>query len=350
MSKTLNQLPFVFDAWYVAALSSEIGPQLLGRSYLGVPIVLYRTTAGEPIALLDACAHRQFPLSRSTLVGDEIRCGYHGFTFDEDGTCVHIPSCEKIPQSARVRKYPLVERHGMVWIWLGETESVDHTMLPELRWLDTDNKVSYYVHLKANYQLLIENLLDFSHVPFVHHDQQGHPELARVVPEAEMNESMVISTRTMHNSPTPPLWADVMQLPLGGPMDHEQRFEFRAPSSVCIRQSVWAPNAPSRKYPFTTSHFMTPDGEGATHYWSWVSLEWEGVSADTLARMDRGASEVAEQDVFALEAQQALHAQLQRQAIRPVIVSVPFDRGSLLSRQAISRLVGQEQARQAPDK
>ncbi len=337
---------YIFDAWYVIAASSECSRELLGRSALGIPVVIYRSEGGKPLALLDACAHRQFPLSRSRLIGDKIQCAYHGFTFNHEGSCVHIPSSERIPPSARVRKFPVVERYDMLWIWMGDTERADPALIPACPWLDLDNKVSYYVQLKAHYQLLIENLLDFSHVPYVHHDQQGHPELARIVPRARANDDTVISTRVMHGSSTPPLWSEVMQLPLGAPMDHEQRFEFHAPSAVCIRQLVWNPDTPEVRYPFTTSHFMTPDGNGATHYWSWVSLEWDHVAPATLQRMDRGAREVANQDVVTLEAQQLMHEQLQRNAVETSTVSVPFDGGSLLSRQVLARMAERERSEQ----
>ncbi|MCK9509038.1 MAG: aromatic ring-hydroxylating dioxygenase subunit alpha [Pigmentiphaga sp.] len=330
---------FASNAWYVAARAEELGEALLARSIIGLPVVLYRKADGSPCALLDACAHRLYPLSKGFREGDEIRCSYHGFKFDPLGQCTHIPSSEHIPEQAKVRSFPLVERYDMAWIWMGDPELADPSLIPDCHWLNTGNKVFYYVHLQADYQLLIENLLDFSHVPFVHADQQGHPELARVVPETEMAGRTVVSKRLMRGSITPSLWADVMGLRQGQPMDHDQVFIFNAPSSVCIRQKIWASGAEDAAYPFSTSHFMTPDGDGATHYWSWVSLEWNGVSPASLERMDVGAREVAQQDVVALQAQQRTQDQLRRHGERPVIVSVPFDRGSLLSRRAIASLL-----------
>lgn len=329
---------YVSNAWYVAARSAELGETLLARSIIGLPVVLYRKNDGSACALLDACAHRLYPLSKGFREGDDIRCSYHGFKFNPFGECTHIPSSEHIPEQAKVRTFPLVERHDMAWIWMGDPTQADPALIPDCPWLDTSNKVFYYVHLQADYQLLIENLLDFSHVPFVHHDQQGHPELARVVPETDMDGRTVTSKRQMRGSITPSLWADVMGLTQGQPMDHDQLFVFKAPSSVCIRQQIWASDRPDTVFPFSTSHFMTPDGDGATHYWSWVSLEWDEVSPTALARMDVGAREVAQQDVVALQAQQTIQDQLKRHGERPVIVSVPFDRGALLSRRAIASM------------
>jgi phenylpropionate dioxygenase-like ring-hydroxylating dioxygenase large terminal subunit len=66
--------------WYVAAYGSEIGDELFARTICNEPLVLYRTSSGEVVALADRCVHRRFPLSQSTRVGDSIVCGYHGFT------------------------------------------------------------------------------------------------------------------------------------------------------------------------------------------------------------------------------------------------------------------------------
>ncbi|HEY0359512.1 MAG TPA: Rieske 2Fe-2S domain-containing protein, partial [Mycobacteriales bacterium] len=80
---------FVRDQWYVAAYTHEVGrEEILGRTILGEPIAFYRTEGGEAVALADRCVHRRFPLSESRLDGDNVVCGYHGFTYDQAGSCV----------------------------------------------------------------------------------------------------------------------------------------------------------------------------------------------------------------------------------------------------------------------
>ena len=110
---------FPRDQWYVAAFSAEVGPQMLARIILDEPIVFYRDAAGVVTALADRCVHRRYPLSKGTLAGDQIVCGYNGFTYDRDGRCIAVPAQERIPRTARVASYPLVEQATLVWIWIG---------------------------------------------------------------------------------------------------------------------------------------------------------------------------------------------------------------------------------------
>ena len=106
--------PFVRNAWYVAALSDEVGRPPLARRILDVPVMLYRKLDGQPVALEDRCAHRSFPLSRGTLDGDSVVCGYHGARYDCTGRCEQVPSQAVVPPGALVRNFVLHEAgHGL---------------------------------------------------------------------------------------------------------------------------------------------------------------------------------------------------------------------------------------------
>ena len=120
---------FLRNSWYVAALSSEIEAKLTARRILGENIVLYRTGNGEPVALEDSCPHRRLPLSRGRLLNNRIECGYHGLQFDRSGQCVAAPTQDRIPPSAVVRSYPVVDRWGFVWIWMGDAELSDESLI-----------------------------------------------------------------------------------------------------------------------------------------------------------------------------------------------------------------------------
>ena len=116
---------FLKNAWYVIAVSEEIKDAPLGRVVLGEPIVLWRTEEGVPVALEDRCCHRQAPLSVGLVKGNQIQCGYHGLTFDAEGTCVEVPSQERVPPGAKVRKFPVYENYGWIWIWMGDPSNAD---------------------------------------------------------------------------------------------------------------------------------------------------------------------------------------------------------------------------------
>jgi phenylpropionate dioxygenase-like ring-hydroxylating dioxygenase large terminal subunit len=144
---------FLRNHWYVAASSDEIGRKPFGRILLGAPVVFYRTEAGKVVAFEDRCAHRHLPLSMGKLVGDALQCHYHGLRFGPDGRCVRIPGQDQIPQTARVKTYPVVERYKWLWIWMGDPAAADPAKIADFHWLDDSNwgaKASY-LHVKANW-------------------------------------------------------------------------------------------------------------------------------------------------------------------------------------------------------
>jgi len=163
------------NCWYMIAWSSEIGRAPRRRLIMNEPVALYRCEAGKAVALEDRCPHRNYPLSRGTLVGDNVQCGYHGLIVGTDGTCVHAPGQDRAPSTIQVKAYPLHEADGIVWIWMGIAKP-DPALLPDLSWLHEDGWTPWidgYIHLKCQHQLLTENLLDISHLAHVHKSTMG---------------------------------------------------------------------------------------------------------------------------------------------------------------------------------
>jgi phenylpropionate dioxygenase-like ring-hydroxylating dioxygenase large terminal subunit len=117
------------NQWYVIAFSRRVGAQPLKRECLGDPIVLFRTDAGDPVALIDRCPHRGVPLSLGKRMGQQIQCGYHGFEYASDGACRRVPTSAAIPRGLRVHAYPLVERWE--WIWMGDPALADAALIPD---------------------------------------------------------------------------------------------------------------------------------------------------------------------------------------------------------------------------
>src|SRR4051794_41865073 len=111
---------YPFNCWYVAATSDEVGRDLLARRLLGIPVVLYRSSSGDVVAMEDRCVHRAYPLSEGRLDGDRLVCGYHGFAYDPHGKCVHVPSQDNVPPGGGVGAYPLHKQPPVVLIWLRE--------------------------------------------------------------------------------------------------------------------------------------------------------------------------------------------------------------------------------------
>ncbi len=177
---------FVHRCWYVAAWSSEIvAGKLAGRKIINEPVVLYRTQDGSVVALEDRCCHRFAPLSLGRIEGDDVRCMYHGMKYDKCGICIEIPGQALVPQKARVKSYPVVEKHGWIWVWMGEAALADPDLVPaavgpeDPDWTLRCGQMDY----QANYLLLNDNLTDFTHLSYVHAKSFGtSEEFARTRP------------------------------------------------------------------------------------------------------------------------------------------------------------------------
>jgi vanillate O-demethylase monooxygenase subunit len=166
-------MTYVRNAWYVAAWSNELdGSKPIGMKVLGDRIALYRTAGGRIVALEDRCVHRLAPLSQGRCEGEHLRCMYHGMLFDPDGKVVEIPGQDLIPAQARVRTYPVVERDSWIWVWMGDAAVADERLIPPAVGLDHPDYMLGHGQLDyaAEARLINDNLLDFSHITFVHAD------------------------------------------------------------------------------------------------------------------------------------------------------------------------------------
>ena len=122
------------------------------------------------VALEDRCCHRLAPLSCGHIEGNDLRCMYHGLKFAPSGKCVEIPGQDLIPSTAVVRSYPVVERDCWVWLWMGDPALADPALIPATLghdhpgWFMQTGQLAY----EANYELINDNLLDLTHLGYVH--------------------------------------------------------------------------------------------------------------------------------------------------------------------------------------
>lgn len=167
---------FLKSAWYVAGWSSEFGAgELHARTLVDEPLVLIRGGDGALVAMTDRCPHRWAPLSRGRIEGDTIRCMYHGLRFALDGRCVEIPGQPKASPALNNRVYPVIERHKWAWIWMGDPGKAEPALIPDVGLLDDESKRVFRGRLDydVDYRLINDNLLDLSHVGFVHENTLG---------------------------------------------------------------------------------------------------------------------------------------------------------------------------------
>lgn len=336
---------FVRNCWYVAAWDYELSAEtLLGRSILGEPIVFFRRSDRNVVALEDRCCHRAAPLSLGRKEGDYLRCGYHGLKFDSNGKCVEIPGQDKIPPSARVRAFPVVERHSWIWIWMGDPALTDESLIPPAVALDhSDWRLrAGYLHYDASYLLICDNLLDFSHLTFVHAGTFGGTDAwADQLPKVQRVDRGLRIVHTMKGVDAGPMLAERVQT---GQVDVFNVYDFLIPGILLLRGSrppAGTVSVEPGEHDFSSfsCQAVTPETEGTSHYFfSWGPRK----SADSPGLLDlmwRTALAAFEEDRKMIEAQQ------RRVNINPDLTRVATGADSALYsfRRLIERLIAAEQ-------
>jgi phenylpropionate dioxygenase-like ring-hydroxylating dioxygenase large terminal subunit len=265
---------FLRNTWYVAAWSHEIGPQaFLARTIIRVPLLLWRDDAGRVVALEDRCCHRGAPLSIGRREGDRVRCMYHGLLFDTSGRCVEIPSQNFIPPAAKVRAFPIIERHRWIWIWMGDPERADESLIPDTHYLDDPawRGIPGYLHYEANYLLITDNLLDFSHLSYVHETTLGgSAKYAGTRPNVTRSARGVRVERWLIDDEPAPFLRNLRAWP--GNVDRWNIYDVVLPG-VLLMDSGSAPTgtgAPEGRRADAAEFFgcqaVTPETEHTTHY------------------------------------------------------------------------------------
>lgn len=264
------------NLWYMAAWSEDVGRTLLPRTIADEPVVMFRTTTGEVTALSDMCPHRFAPMHRGQLKGDTVRCGYHGLRFGTDGTCVHNPHGNKVPpRNARLRRFPVEERNGIVWLWMGDENRLETSRIPDFHWLDDDSYAftqAKTMEMDLRHDLIVDNLLDLSHAAFLHPDTLGASatgnKKATVEVSMQRDGEVIFSNRTLRNSAPAVLFtasgaADPNEL-----VDYWADVRWQPPGSFYIDAGVVEPGGDrhGKGRHFGSAQVITPSTEGKSYY------------------------------------------------------------------------------------
>ena len=261
--------PFIKNEWYVAALAGEVGNKLLKRTLLGERVVLYRTAAGVAVAMVDRCAHRSYPLSEGSIDGDNLVCAYHGFKYDPSGTCIEVPSAATCPKNIAVRTFPIVERGPLLWIWMGEPEKADPATILNTSWTDTWTCTEGYYSLQASYVQLHENLIDTTHLSFIHAHSIGTPDYVKAPFVTEINEGRYAIVRTVSPTRLPPAWGKPTGLDGVPTASRIVRNEFLSPAAYAATTRLYdgaKPEGDRQEFLIRVLHCPTPETAGTTHY------------------------------------------------------------------------------------
>jgi phenylpropionate dioxygenase-like ring-hydroxylating dioxygenase large terminal subunit len=337
------------NQWYCAAFGHELKQQPLGRTFLNEPVVLYRTADGTPVAFEDRCCHRRAPLSHGRVEGDNLRCLYHGLLYNPAGSAIWAPGQDRLPQGARVRSYPVVESHGWIWLWPGDPALADPKTAPCYDKYDDPSWASYdeLIPMQANYFLVVDNLLDLSHLPFVHAATIGSPEDTNPNLAWERGANSIRGVRNARG--LSPSQRNLME-GLDFRFDRTQIMLFEPPSQVTIDILT---NEFGKEYGDPSSRLnrrimiydaITPETDTSSHYFWAIARDYliDDPKQDELGL--RATSAAFHEDQRILEAQQRIISTDPNAAQ----IDLAGDSGGLQARRIMERLLAEERgARQA---
>jgi len=344
---------FIRNHWYVAAWWDEVGRQLLPRTILDENMVLFRKQDGTPVALEDRCAHRRLPLSAGRLNGDAVECGYHGLVYDCTGLCTKVPG-QLVPPGTRIRSYPVIERHRFIYVWIGDPAEADESKIVSFPRLSDPGWgiTKVRLHVKANYLLVVDNLLDLSHVAYVHNTTIGN---AAVAEEAEVittrRGDSVRITREMINVPAPRTYAEFGGF--AGNFDRWQLSEFRPPGYFLINNGSAATGSASSaerleelgEWGFQVYHGITPETEKSTHQFWVIAHELSAVPEAGREEFYRQCHQVIWEDYHIYEAQQrSLDSDLHGASAEDVhsTLAIGADKGLFQARRIVAGLLDEQ--------
>lgn len=316
----------VQNSWYLAAWSAEVTTAPLARRICNKPVVLFRTLDGQPSALIDSCAHRGAPLSLGTVTERGIRCNYHGVVFGADGRCVMVPNQDRIPDKARVERFPLVEKQGMVWIWIGEADNADENLVIDYPFHDDPQhwpSRQAMAPVASNYLLIADNLLDATHLSYVHQATVGGAS-----PDVHMRAQSTLRPtrnglrleRRMQDAPPPPAYTACV--PFTGVVDRWQEFDFLAPSTVlqysgAVPAGMDRATAGAPRFDMRILHSATPATD-TTCYYFWSVMNGHDTH-------DPHATEIIYQQIVSAIAEDKLFIERQQQMVEELGEDRLFD-------------------------
>lgn len=338
-------MPFVRNAWYVAGWSRDFAEGLVPLTICAQTLVMFRRADGEVAALEDRCPHRQLPLSKGKRIGDTIQCGYHGMTFGSDGACVRVPGQSNLPGSAYVESYPVLERHGIVFVWMGDADLADPALafdMPEL--VDPAWHVHHgdKLHIRANYLNVAENLVDPAHVSFVHPTTLGNAASENVPVHVRTGGEAIMAWRWIRDAE--PIGFFKTFGGFTGNVDRWHYYYLHLPSTAVIdfgsaeAAANLAEEDRDKGVRIFALHFVTPVDEGHTiDHWMHLRNTARGDEAVS-GKMDAMFRVAFAEDKEILE---AVHAEEQRpQKRKPIRIAI--DKAPNVYRMRIRDLVEAE--------
>jgi phenylpropionate dioxygenase-like ring-hydroxylating dioxygenase large terminal subunit len=332
---------FLRNTWYMAGWASELdGGAFITRRMLDIPVIVFRDSHGAPQALVNRCPHRFAPLSRGKVIGDFIQCGYHGLGFDGSGACVNNPYQTVERRDVSVRSFPVVERDRIIWVWFGEKHRSDPALVPDFSThIDPTFRFVYgHSEIAANYELVADNLLDLSHVTFI------HPSFGGVfwVPEFEMEQqgNRVIAKYRVLSQPASEFSEGFFRAH-GKNVNEYDQMTWNAPACMRLDIGFALSDSPDDiKALQPSSHILTPASKDKTWYF-WASAGEQAAPITDEAHREALIQAFEREDAPMLQACEASMEGKEFWSMRPAIL--PYDGAAVRARHILRRLIRDEQ-------
>ncbi|KRB93568.1 aromatic ring-hydroxylating dioxygenase subunit alpha [Noviherbaspirillum sp. Root189] len=336
--------PYPKNQWYVAAIRNEISREMFERRILDEPIVFYRTEAGDPVALAALCPHRLYPLRFGKLLGDTVVCGYHGYKFDCSGRCTAIPAQEAVPARFATKSYPVVDRWELTWIWMGDPELADPTKIPPIERIGLGAEqwradVGCNTPLKARYSILVDNLMDLSHISYSHEKTLGNNDFIAATPPIMSNDDQSIRVlrkfpNTKVEGPLAFFFPDIA----GTTVESYLSSDYYGPCLVdAVGPAVITEEGVDRQFHFI--HFITPETPTTTHYFNAISRNFRADDDEFSAMMLAQMARVIAEDVTVLE---EIEPHIERYGSTKTELSCQADAGAIRVRRTLASQIAGE--------
>ncbi len=281
-------MAFIQNRWYLAGWSHEVmpgpggAPKPLGRKICGEDVVIWRTATMKLVILADYCPHRLAPLSYGDVIGEDIKCRYHGLRFNSEGRCSVDPSGAK-PPPMQIKSYPVAERDGGIYVWIGQGEP-DR---PAPDWLDLGQEyggaLRDHLVVKANYKFIVDNLQDDAHATHLHTLLETEAHIARPKTEVIDNGEEIKSITQLKDTSVIPFFRALRKKP--GNVDQFIHLTWKAPSTINIHVGVYDVDGdPADNQGINSAHIITPESENSTHYF-WCFERNAGLDNHSLTGM-----------------------------------------------------------------
>jgi vanillate O-demethylase monooxygenase subunit len=265
-----------------------------------------------------------------------------------DGKTVQMPG-QRVRGFPAIKAFAVVERYGFVWVWPGDQAQADEAKMPVFEFFD--NPAWAYggglYHVKADYRLMIDNLMDLTHETYVHANSIGQPEIDETPCETKVEGDQVILQRHMAGIQAPPFWQMAMSangLDPQAKVDRWQICRLSPPSHIMIDVGVALAGkggfdaAPEHKAYSVVVDFITPETE-TSHWYHWgMARQFKPEDPAITDKIRTGQGGIFNEDMQMLQLQQANISQWPDRKL----LMLNIDSGGVQSRRIIDRLLAQE--------